>query len=55
MVDSGGKRPAEESSLFRVGHPHRIRYDLAVTDPAWLSQLKFLTAGVYPHAFFLED
>lgn len=51
--EENGKR--RNRALFRLGHAHRVRYDLAVTDPAWLNQLKFLTAGVYPHSFFFKD
>jgi hypothetical protein len=28
-----------------------VRYDLAVTDPAWLDQLNLLPVGIHPHAF----
>lgn len=42
-------------ALFRAGHVTRARYDLAVTDPAWLDQLHLLPAGIYPHAFFFKD
>lgn len=48
-----GKR--RNRALFRLGHANRVRYDLAVTDPVWLNQMKFLTAGVYPHSFFFKD
>jgi hypothetical protein len=41
-------------AVFRLGHVSRFRYDLAVTDPAWLDQLKLLPAGIYPHAFFFK-
>jgi hypothetical protein len=51
--DEGGKR--RNRALFRVGHVGRVRYDLAVTDPAWLDQLKQLPAGIYPHAFFFKS
>ena len=27
---------------------------MAVTDPAWLDQLKLLPAGIYPHALFFK-
>ena len=37
-------------ALFRLGHPGRVRYDLAVTDPVWLDQLNLMPAGIYPHA-----
>jgi hypothetical protein len=46
--DEAGKR--RNRALFRVGHPNRLRYDLAVTDPAWLRQLNLLPPGIYPHA-----
>lgn len=51
--DENGKR--RHRALFRLGHAHRVRYDLAVTDPTWLNQFKFLTAGLYPHSFFFKD
>jgi hypothetical protein len=50
--DGGGKR--KNRALFRAGHVGRVRYDLAVTDPVWLDQLKQLPAGIYPHAFFFK-
>ena len=46
--DEAGKR--RNRALFRIGHPNRIRYDLAVTDPAWLHQLNLLSPGIYPNA-----
>jgi hypothetical protein len=46
--DEAGKR--RNRALFRLGHPNRIRYDLAVTDPAWLRQLNLLSPGIYPNA-----
>jgi hypothetical protein len=33
----------------------RARYDLAVTDPAWLDRLRHLAAGIYPHSFFFKE
>jgi hypothetical protein len=48
-----GKR--RNRAVFRVSHDSRVRYDLAVTDPAWLDQLNLLPAGIYPHAFFFKD
>lgn len=51
--EENGKR--RNRALFRLGHVSRVRYDLAVTDPVWLNQLKFLTAGIYPHSFFFKD
>jgi hypothetical protein len=47
--EEGGKR--KNRALFRCGHVSRVRYDLAVTDPAWLDQLHLMPAGIYPHAF----
>jgi hypothetical protein len=47
-----GKR--KNRALFRVSRESRVRYDLAVTDPAWLDQLNLLPAGIYPHAFFFK-
>ena len=49
--DESGKR--RNRALFRVGHPNRLRYDLAVTDPAWLRQLNLLPPGIYPHALLM--
>ncbi len=46
--DEAGKR--KNRALFRVGHPSRIRYDLAVTDPAWLQRLNGLKPGIYSNA-----
>jgi hypothetical protein len=46
--DEKGKRRYRAS--FRLGDTGRIRYDLPVTDPAWLDQLHLLPAGIYPHA-----
>lgn len=51
--EDNGKR--RNRALFRLGHVSRVRYDLAVTDPVWLNQLKFLSAGIYPHSFFFKD
>lgn len=51
--EENGKR--RNRALFRLGHAHRVRYDLAVTDPVWLNQLKSLAAGVYPHSYFFKD
>jgi hypothetical protein len=50
--DETGKR--KNRAIFRAGSAGRVRYDLAVTDPAWLSQLNLLPAGIYPHAFFFK-
>ncbi len=46
--DEAGKR--KHRALFRVGSASRVRYDLAVTDPAWLDQLHLLSPGIYPNA-----
>lgn len=51
--DENGKR--RNRALFRLGHASRVRYDLAVTDPVWLNQLKLLTTGIYPHSLFFKD
>jgi hypothetical protein len=51
--DENGKR--KNRALFRAGHVSRTRYDLAVTDPAWLGRMHSNPAGVYPHAFFFQD
>ena len=37
-------------AIFRLGHEGRIRYDLPVTDPAWLDQLNLLPTGIHPHS-----
>jgi hypothetical protein len=50
--DKGKRR---NRALFRVSHEKRVRYDLAVTDPAWLNQLNLLPAGIYPHALFFKN
>ena len=50
--EEAGKR--KNRAIFRAGHVVRTRYDLAVTDPVWLDQLKLLPAGIYPHAFFFK-
>jgi len=46
--DDDGKR--KNRALFRAGHVSRARYDLAVTDPAWLEKLHPRPAGIYPHS-----
>ena len=46
--DDGGKR--KNRAVFRIGRAYRVRYDLAVIDPAWLNQLNLLPAGIYPHS-----
>lgn len=46
--EENGKR--RNRALFRLGHLGRVRYDLAVTDPAWLKLMNQLPAGIYPHA-----
>jgi hypothetical protein len=46
--DEDGKR--KNRALFRAGSVTRARYDLAVTDPAWLGKLHSLAPGIYPHA-----
>jgi hypothetical protein len=47
-----GKR--KNRAIFRVGSVVRACYDLAVTDPVWLDQLKLLPAGIYPNALFFK-
>jgi len=51
--EEDGKR--KNRALFRAGHVNRARYDLAVTDPAWLDRLRHLAAGIYPHTFFIKE
>jgi len=51
--DDNGKR--KNRAVFRLGKIGRVRYDLALTDPAWLDQLNLLPAGIYPHSFFYGD
>jgi hypothetical protein len=46
--EENGKR--KNRAIFRFSHISRIRYDLAVTDPAWLNLMRNLPAGIYPHA-----
>jgi hypothetical protein len=41
-----GGRPANPAYYDAKG---RVRYDLAVTDPAWLKLMNQLPAGIYPH------
>lgn len=43
------------AGVLRLGHVSRVRNDLAVTDPVWLKQLNFPSAGIYPHSFFFKD
>ena len=52
MREEDGKRKSR--ALFRCGHVDRSRYDLAVTDPAWLNQLNLLPAGIYSHSLFFK-
>lgn len=47
--EESGKR--RNRAVFRLGNVGRIRYDLAVTDPAWLDQMNLLPAGIYTHQF----
>ncbi len=51
--DEDGKR--KNRALFRAGHVTRARYDLAVTDPAWLARLRSLPVGIYPQSHFFEE
>lgn len=46
--EESGKRRSRAN--FRLGHEGRIRYDLPVTDPAWLDQLNFMPTGIHSHA-----
>jgi hypothetical protein len=48
-----GKR--KNRAVFRAGSVIRTSYDLAVTDPAWLNQLKQLPVGIYSHAYFFKE
>lgn len=50
--DEDGKR--KNRALFRSGHVGRTRYDLAVTDPAWLERMRPLSPGVYRHSSFFD-
>ncbi|MDR3774471.1 MAG: hypothetical protein P4L26_14035 [Terracidiphilus sp.] len=45
-----GNDKRKNRAVFRLGQIGRIRYDLAVTDPAWLDQLNLLPAGIHSHA-----
>jgi len=51
--DEKGRR--KYRALFRIGSANRIRYDLAVTDPAWLDQLQLLSPGIYPDELLCGD
>jgi hypothetical protein len=51
--EENGKR--KNRALFRAGQVNRARYDLAVTDPAWLEQLNLMPAGIYPHSLFFKE
>jgi len=51
--EENGKR--KNRAIFRLGSVMRACYDLAVTDPRWLVQLKLLPAGIYPHALFFKE
>lgn len=51
--DDHGKR--KNRAIFRVSHTSRIRYDFAVTDPAWLNQLRNLPLGIHPHALLCGE
>ena len=42
-------------AVFRVSKASRVRYDLAVTDPVWLNQLKFLPTGIHPHSLLMGN
>ena len=46
--EESGKRRYRAN--FRLGHEGRIRYDLPVTDPAWLDQLNLMPTGIHPHS-----
>jgi len=48
--EENGKR--RHRAFFRLGHVSRTRYDLAVTDPRWLDQLRQRPIGIHPHASF---
>ncbi len=48
-IRNDGKR--KNRALFRSS---RTRFDLAVTDPAWLEQLAHLEPGIYPHSSFFR-
>jgi hypothetical protein len=50
--EENGKR--RNRALFRANHESRVRFDLSVTDPAWLNQLNLLPSGIYPHGFFFR-
>ena len=43
------KGKGRNRAVFRLGECGRIRYDLPVTDPAWLDQMNLLPQGIYPH------
>jgi hypothetical protein len=39
-------------ALFKLNN---ITYDLAVTDPRWLEQMRLLPAGIYPHRLLAPE
>lgn len=51
--DEKGKRRYRAS--FRLGQSGRIRYELPVTDPAWLDQLNLIPTGIHPHSILCAN
>jgi len=48
--ESNGRR--KYRALFRLD---RVRYELALTDPAWIAQLSLLPDGLHRHELFFPD
>ena len=51
--EESGKRRFRAN--FRLGHDGRVRYDLPVTDPAWLDQLNLMPTGIHPHTMLCAN
>ena len=51
--EENGKR--KNRAVFYFGREGRVHYDLPVTDPAWLDQLKFLPDGIHRHSLLCGD
>jgi hypothetical protein len=53
-IREDGGRPRSRAN-FRLGKEGRIRFDLPVTDPAWLDQLNLLPTGIHPHSMLCAN
>lgn len=51
--EESGKRRYRAN--FRLGQDERFRYDLPVTDPAWLDQLYLLPTAIHPHSLLCAN